>query len=59
MTESLDALYLHETRAPRVVAVQIGLVTLATVAVILIAIQKWIHRCFWELDVILTIVALV
>lgn len=59
ITESLDLLYLHETRAPRVIAVQIGLMTLATVAVILIAIQKSICRCSWSLDVILTIVPLV
>ena len=59
MTESLDALYLHETRALLVVAVQIGLMMLATVAVILIAIHKWMSRCFWQLDLILTIVALV
>lgn len=59
MAESLDTLYLHETRATRVVVVQIALIALATAAVILIAIHRTILGIQWRLEDVLTVAALV
>ena len=59
MTESLDSLYLHESRATTVVVVQTVLMILATVAVILVAIHKTIRDSLWSLEAFLIMAALV
>lgn len=62
MTESTNPQYLHETRTTRVVVVQIALMTLATAAVVLIAIDKMIRRTHyapWLLETVLTTAAMV
>lgn len=59
MTQFLDPQYLHETRATRIVVVQIVLMTLATAAVFLIAVHKTVRGIPWRLDDILIMVALV
>lgn len=59
MTGSLDPLSLDETRATRIIVVQIAMMVLATAAVILIVIFKILRGIPWGSDHMLTIAALV
>lgn len=59
MTMSLDPQHLRETRVTKIMVVQTALMTLATAAVILIAIEKMIRRTTHGLEAILITAAMV